>query len=97
MTVGAGVLGRDIVWTIAGQPFAATTTKSMSVANEAVDVTSDDSGGYRTLMAQSGTSTLDLSMSGIVVNLELMRSIITKRKQDLCITRYIYGRVNDSA
>ena len=81
MTVGAGILGRDMVWTISGQPIAATTTKGISISNEPVDVTSDDSAGYRTLMAQSGLSTLDLSLSGVVVNLELMRSCITNESK----------------
>ena len=76
MTVGAGILGRDMVLTIAGVPIAGVTTKGLSIANEAVDVTSDDSSGYRELLAQSGTSTLDLSVSGVVKNLELMRSFV---------------------
>ena len=81
MTVGAGILGRDMVLTIAGQPIAGVTTKGLSIANEAVDVTSDDSAGFRTLMAQSGTSTLDLSVSGVVKNLELLRSFVTNESK----------------
>ena len=81
MSVGAGILGRDAVLTIAGQPIAGITTKGLSIANEAVDVTSDDSLGFRTLMAQSGTSTLDLSVSGVVKNLELMRSFVTNESK----------------
>ena len=81
MTVGAGILGRDAILTISGQPIAGVTTKGLSIANEAIDVTSDDSAGYRTLMAQSGTSTLDLSVSGVVKNLELMRSFIVNESK----------------
>lgn len=81
MTVGAGILGRDAVLTIAGQAIAGVTTKGLSIANEAVDVTNDDSLGYRTLMAQSGLSTLDLSVSGVVQNLELMRSFVTNESK----------------
>ena len=81
MTVGAGILGRDMLLTIAGQPIAGVTTKGISIANEAVDVTSDDSGGYRELMAQSGTSTLDLSVSGITKNLELLRSFVVNESK----------------
>jgi predicted secreted protein len=81
MTVGAGILGRDAVLTIAGQAIAGVTTKGLSIANEAVDVTDDDSAGFRTLMAQSGMSTLDLSVSGVVKNLELMRSFITNESK----------------
>ena len=81
MTVGAGILGRDAILTISGQTIAGVTTKGLSIANEAVDVTSDDSLGYRTLMAQSGTSTLDLSVSGVVQNLELLRSFVVNESK----------------
>ena len=80
MSVGAGILGRDAQLTIAGQTIAGVTTKGLSIANEAVDVTDDDSSGFRTLMAQSGTSTLDLSVSGVVKNLELLRSFVTNER-----------------
>jgi predicted secreted protein len=86
MTVGAGMLGRDAVLAIAGQPIAGVTTKGISIANEAIDVSSDDSAGYRELMAQSGMSTLDLSVSGVVKNLELMRSIITNESKMYAFT-----------
>jgi len=86
MSVGAGILGRDAVMTISGQPIAGVTTKGLSIANEAVDVSSDDSSGYRELMAQSGMSTLDLSVSGVVKNLELMRSAIVNESKIYAFT-----------
>ena len=86
MTVGAGILGRDATLTIAGQPIAGVTTKGLSIANEAVDVSSDDSSGYRELMAQSGMSTLDLSVSGVTKNLELMRSCIVNESKMYAFT-----------
>lgn len=76
MTVGAGVLGRNIVLLMAGQPVAGVTTKGISISNEAVDVSSDDSSGERELLAQAGTRTVDISLSGVTKNLELMRSVI---------------------
>lgn len=76
MSVGAGIFGRDCVMTIGAQPMAGVMTKGLSIANEAVDVSDDDSAGFRELMAQSGKSTLDLSVSGVVKNLELQRSVI---------------------
>tara|TARA_R110000851_G_scaffold1931_1_gene7503 strand:- start:1022 stop:1420 length:399 start_codon:yes stop_codon:yes gene_type:complete len=86
MSVGAGILGREAVLTIAGQPIAGVTTKGLSIANEAVDVSSDDSSGYRELMAQSGMSTLDLSISGVTKNLELMRSCIANESKIYAFT-----------
>ncbi len=76
MTVGAGILGRNIVLLMAGQVVAGVTTKGISIANESVDVSSDDSSGERELLAQAGTRSVDVSLSGVTKNLELMRSIL---------------------
>lgn len=43
-------------------------TKSFTVGNEPVDVTTDDSNGYRTLLAEPGNRTLDISGSGFTQN-----------------------------
>lgn len=86
MSTGAGILGRDAILAIAGQPISGVTTKGISIANEPVDVSSDDSNGFRELMAQSGMSTLDLSVSGVLKNLELMRSIITNESKMYAFT-----------
>ncbi len=40
-------------------------TKSFTVGNEFVDVTTDDSNGYRTLLAEPGSRTIDVSGSGV--------------------------------
>ena len=74
MTVGAGVLGRDIILTVAGQPVAGVTSKGISIANEPVDVSTDDASGFRELLAQAGSQAVDISLSGITKNLELLRS-----------------------
>lgn len=81
MSVGAGILGRDAIMTIAGQPIAGVMTKGLSIANEPVDVSDDNSSGKRELMAQSGKGSCDLSVSGVVKNLELMRSIINNESK----------------
>ncbi len=86
MSTGAGILGRDAVLTIAGQPIAGVLTKGISLSNGPIDVSDDDSSGYRELMAQSGQSTLDLSVSGVVKNLELMRSFITNESKMYAFT-----------
>ena len=81
MTVGAGMLGRDMLLTVAGQPIAGVMSKGVSIANEPVDVSSDDSTGFRELMAQSGTSTVDISLSGVTKNMELERSCIVNESK----------------
>lgn len=74
MTVGVGVLGRDVILTVGGQAIAGTQTKGLTCNNEPVDVTDDAAGGWRLVMARPGLKTVDLAISGILKNLELMRS-----------------------
>ena len=76
MTVGAGVLGRDLILTVGGQPVAGVTSKGVSIANEPVDVSTDDASGYRELLAEAGSQAVDISLSGITKNLELLRSCV---------------------
>jgi predicted secreted protein len=81
MTVGAGVLGRNILLTVAGQPIAGVRTKGITIAGEPVDVTTDDSNGFRELLAQAGTQSCDIALSGVTKNLELLRSHITNESK----------------
>lgn len=81
MSVGAGVLGRNIALLMAGQVVAGVMTKGISIANEAVDVSDDDSSGERELMAQAGSRTVDVSLSGVTKNLELMRSVLVNESK----------------
>jgi predicted secreted protein len=74
MTVGVGVLGRDVILTVAGQAIAGTQTKGLTCNNELIDVTDDAAGGWRQVMARPGLKTVDIAISGVLKNLELMRS-----------------------
>ena len=71
---GIGVLGRQVVMTVAGQSIAGTQTKGLTCNNEPVDVTDDDSLGWRELMALPGLKTVELPISGVMKNLELMQA-----------------------
>jgi predicted secreted protein len=75
MAVGAGTVGRNIILTMAGDPIAGVQSKDLTVNNEPLDVTDDDSEGYRLLMAEPGNRSLDISVSGVTKNLELLRAI----------------------
>lgn len=77
MTVGVGVLGRDVILTVAGQAIAGTQTKGLTCNNEPVDVTDDAAGGWRLVMARPGLKTVDIAISGVLKNLELMRSFFS--------------------
>lgn len=72
MTAGVGNLGSDIELTYGGSTLVGIITKDVTLSNAPLDVTDDQSGGHRELMAQSGLQTLDLTLSGPLKNLELM-------------------------
>lgn len=77
MTVGVGVLGRDVILTVAGQAIAGTQTKGLTCNNEIVDVTDDSAGGWRLVMARPGLKTVDIAISGVLKNLELLRAFMS--------------------
>lgn len=55
--------------------------KSIAVAKEPIDITTDEDNGYRLLLDVSGTKTLDISFSGITKDLELRGQILTEQSQ----------------
>lgn len=77
MAAGVGVLGREVTLTVAGQSIAGVQTKGLTCNNEPVDVTDDAAGGWRLVMARPGLKTVDLAISGITKNLELVRSFFS--------------------
>ena len=50
-------------------------SKSISVAKEPIDITTDEDNGYRLLLDVAGTKTLDISFSGVTKD-GLLRGII---------------------
>jgi predicted secreted protein len=52
-------------------------SKTFTVGGEPVDITSDDDGGYRTLLAEAGVKTLDISFEGVTKNNDLRSAILT--------------------
>lgn len=56
---------------------AALRTKTMTLGNEVVDVTSDDDAGFRALLDDPGTKTLDMSFEGVTKDVASLNSLIT--------------------
>ena len=61
----AAFVGRTVVLEVAGAPVAGARTKSFTIGNEPVDITSDDDSGFRTMLSVAGTKTLDMSVEGV--------------------------------
>ena len=73
---GIGELGRDVTITTGGVNIKGRQSKGISVNNEPIDVTDDDSSGFRELMALPGLKSVDLPISGVIKNREIMNSLI---------------------
>ena len=69
-------------------------SKSISIAKEPIDITTDEDNGYRTLLAQAGTKSLDISFSGVTKDTVLRALIMTEQSQlltDISIQYPPYG------
>ena len=61
----AASIGRSYTISKAGTPLAGVRTKSLSINHEPVDITTDDEDGFRTLLAEVGESSFELSVDGV--------------------------------
>ena len=70
-------VGRKATITKGATPIAAIRTRTVSINNEPVDITSDDDNGFRTLLQDPGTKTLDLSIEGVAKDPVLLTSVMS--------------------
>lgn len=61
-------VGRKATISKGGTTVAAVRTRTVSINNEPVDITSDDDNGFRTMLQDPGTKTLDMSVEGVLKN-----------------------------
>jgi TP901-1 family phage major tail protein len=64
----SGFVGRDVEVRKGAAPgtlIAGVRTKSVTINNEPIDITTDDSNGFRELLAESGERHFDLSVEGL--------------------------------
>ena len=57
--------GRSLILKRNGVKIAAVVSKTISINNEPIDITNDDDVGFRTLLEDSGTRSIDLSVEGV--------------------------------
>jgi len=58
-------VGRNLKIKRGGTVIAAVRNKSLSMAGEPIDITSDDDSGFRTLLAEAGQRSIDMSVEGV--------------------------------
>lgn len=74
MTVGIGIIGREITFTLGGSAVVGVNSKGFTFNNEPLDTTDDNSSGWQERLAKPGVKSLEFTMSGLVKNLELIKA-----------------------
>lgn len=70
-------IGREFLIKRGSVVIAGVRSKSVSINGEAVDITSDDDGGYRTLLSTVGTKSMDLSVEGVSKDADLRDAMLS--------------------
>lgn len=68
----AAFVGRKATLSKGATVVAAIRTKTAAINNEPVDITSDDDNGFRTMLADPGTKSLDLTVEGVMKDAALL-------------------------
>ena len=71
----AAAKGRELLVKRGSTVIAGVRTKGVAFNGEAIDVTTDDDSGYRTMLNDAGTYSVDLSIEGITKDNDL-RSVV---------------------
>lgn len=61
-------VGRKLVVKRDGAKIASMRTKSVTIGNEAIDITSDDDSGFRNLLDEPGQRQIDMSVEGLTTD-----------------------------
>jgi predicted secreted protein len=73
----AAANGRELKVLKNNVPIAGVRTKTVAIAGEPIDITSDDDLGYRTMLAEAGTYSIDLTVEGVTKDDALRAVILT--------------------
>jgi len=77
----AAAASRDLIIKKNAVRWLGITSKGVSIAKEAIDITSDEDNGYRTLLDDVGNKTLDISFSGVTKDTTIRTLINTDGSQ----------------
>lgn len=76
-----GTASRDLIVEKNDVRIAGINSKSIAIAKEPIDITTDEDNGYRLLLSQAGTKSLDISFSGVTKDADLRALIMTEQSQ----------------
>lgn len=74
MSVGIGMIGREVIITLGGGSITGVNSKGFTFNNEPLDTTDDNANGWQERLAKPGLKSLEFTISGIVKNLELLQA-----------------------
>lgn len=93
MSVGIGIKGRDVTFTLGGSAVLGVNSKGIAFSNEMLDSTDDDSSGWTEFVACPGLKSAEFSISGLVKNLELMKAYFSASQIFEVVKTYPDGSV----
>lgn len=74
-----GIVGRDIKFykgDVATGTQIVCRTKSLTIGNESIDVTSDGDDGYRTLLSEAAQKSIDMTVEGVIRQDEFLTELL---------------------
>jgi len=97
MSVGIDMKGRQVTLTVGGQSILGIQSKGLTVNNEFIETTDDNANGWQEFAAIPGQKAVELPFSGMVKNLEVLRSIMGSGSQIYaCTLTYPDGTTTNS-
>ena len=70
-------IGRELLVKRGSTVIAGVRTKTVTFNGEPVDVTSDDDSGFRTMLAEAGQKSIDMSVEGVTKDNELRSAALS--------------------
>lgn len=93
MTVGIGIIGREVTFTIGGSAVLGVLTKGISFTNEMLDTTDDDSAGWMEFLATAGLKSAEFTVSAQLKNLEMVNAYFNSSQIFEVVVTYPEGSV----
>jgi len=78
----AASAGRELLIKKGVSVIAGVRTKTVTINGEPIDITSDDDSGFRTLLGDAGTRSIDLSVEGVTKD-AVLRAIVAGSSSQL--------------
>lgn len=84
----AEMLGREVTISIGGTVVAEARTKTLTINNTAVDISTDGDAGIQRILAKPGKKAVDLSVEGLTISDELLTASLSDNLIDEVILDY---------